>query len=202
MANTHSLDLELSSSQFAERADTASLSITGDFSIECWVKLEQLPSTATTIFSLVTKRESDTNESWIFNISTSDKLALIFSQDGTTGDRTNVGSDAAVVTAPDVGSWVHLAVTVDVSVPTVTLYKNGAAIASTAASADAVAMFDGNAAIRVGATDTTEVLFFDGKIDEIRIWDDIRSAGEISANYQTERQLKMKEYQKQLSHET
>ncbi len=45
MANTHSLDLELSSSQYASRADTASLSITGDITIEGWIKLESIGNT-------------------------------------------------------------------------------------------------------------------------------------------------------------
>lgn len=42
--NTYSLDLEASSSQYASRADTASLSITGDLAIECSIKPESLPT--------------------------------------------------------------------------------------------------------------------------------------------------------------
>lgn len=42
--NTHALDLEASSSQYASRADTASLSITSDIAIEAYVKLESLPA--------------------------------------------------------------------------------------------------------------------------------------------------------------
>ena len=42
--NTYSLDLELSSSQYATAADSASLSITGDISLEAFVKLESLPA--------------------------------------------------------------------------------------------------------------------------------------------------------------
>lgn len=42
--NTHSLNLEASSSMYADRADTASLSITGDLAIECWINMESLPT--------------------------------------------------------------------------------------------------------------------------------------------------------------
>lgn len=42
--NTYALDLEAGSSEFASRADTASLSITGDLSIECSIKPESLPT--------------------------------------------------------------------------------------------------------------------------------------------------------------
>ena len=50
MWNRYSLDLELSSSQYAYVADNPELSITGDITIEAWIKLEQLPSTAGTAF--------------------------------------------------------------------------------------------------------------------------------------------------------
>src|SRR3990167_3308618 len=42
--NTHSLDLEASSSQYATAADSASLSITGDITLEANVKAESLPA--------------------------------------------------------------------------------------------------------------------------------------------------------------
>ena len=47
--NRYSLDLEVSSTQYVYRADTASLSITGDLTQECLIKLEQLPSASTTM---------------------------------------------------------------------------------------------------------------------------------------------------------
>jgi hypothetical protein len=42
--NTHSLDLELSSSQYAYITDAnqTGLDITGDFTIEAWIKLNRL----------------------------------------------------------------------------------------------------------------------------------------------------------------
>ena len=55
MSNTHSLDLELSSSQYAYVADNADVSVTGDISIEAWIKLEQKASTAGTNFLIVDK---------------------------------------------------------------------------------------------------------------------------------------------------
>lgn len=42
--NTNSLDLESGSSQYADRADTASLSITGNISIRAQIKTESLPA--------------------------------------------------------------------------------------------------------------------------------------------------------------
>ena len=47
--NTHSVDLESTSSQYASRADTASLSITGDITLEAYLKPESLPTTGNTM---------------------------------------------------------------------------------------------------------------------------------------------------------
>lgn len=44
--NTYSLDLEASSTQYASRADTATLSITGNLSLEAWIKPETLPASS------------------------------------------------------------------------------------------------------------------------------------------------------------
>lgn len=52
--NTNSLDLEAGSSQYGYRADTASLSITGDLSLEAQIKPESLPTVGNSM-TLVSK---------------------------------------------------------------------------------------------------------------------------------------------------
>ena len=47
--NTKSIDFEASSSMYASRADTASLSITGDLTLEAYIKPESLPTTGNTM---------------------------------------------------------------------------------------------------------------------------------------------------------
>src|SRR3990172_7970335 len=59
--NTHSLDLEAGSSQYATAADSASLSITGDISIEINKKFESLP-TAGNEMVLVSKWNENSDE--------------------------------------------------------------------------------------------------------------------------------------------
>ena len=77
--NTSSLDLELSSSQYAYCADSVSLSFTGDITLEAWIKLEQLPSTAGTDFEVIWKFNDETdNRSYRLLISTTDKLQFIY----------------------------------------------------------------------------------------------------------------------------
>jgi len=68
--NTASLDLEASSSQYAGRADTASLSITGSLSIEAQIYPESLP-TGTDTMTLVSKwNEAGATRSYKFDIGT------------------------------------------------------------------------------------------------------------------------------------
>ena len=58
MANSHSLDLESSSSQYASITDASQtgLDITGDLTIELWAKFESLPSEYN--YSIVSKWEA------------------------------------------------------------------------------------------------------------------------------------------------
>lgn len=58
--NTSSIDLESGSSQYASRADTASLSITGDLCIEGYIKPESLPTTGNSMV-LFSKWDVNTN---------------------------------------------------------------------------------------------------------------------------------------------
>lgn len=56
--NTNSIDFEASSSQSATRADTASLSLTGDFTLEAYIKPESLP-TGSDQMTIMSKWEED-----------------------------------------------------------------------------------------------------------------------------------------------
>ncbi len=58
--NTYSLDLESSSSQYASRADTASLSITANLSLECYIKPESVPTSGNTM-TLISKWDENGN---------------------------------------------------------------------------------------------------------------------------------------------
>ena len=64
--NTHSIDLERDLSQYLTAADSASLSITGDITIECWAKAESAAPNNDTM-TLVSKLATvSNNHSFIF----------------------------------------------------------------------------------------------------------------------------------------
>jgi len=58
--NTKSIDFEASSSMYASRADTASLSITADLTLEAYIAPESLPST-NDVMTLISKWDENTN---------------------------------------------------------------------------------------------------------------------------------------------
>lgn len=192
MPNTHSVDLDRASSQYLSITDAAQtgLDITGDISIECWIKLDQLPSTAGSIFNIVMKWNAAANQrSYGFFFNAVDVLSFWGSDNGgfAAGHRLQAQSTAAAVTADDVGKWVHLATTVDVSegAAGILLYKNGDLIADSDVYNEATSLFNGTSIFAIGTRGDIDQ-FFDGMIDEVRVWNDIRTADEIKANWKRE----------------
>lgn len=175
--NRHSLDLELSSSQYAYIADNASLSITGDLTIEAWVKIESLPGSD---YVIIEKGDSGSFGYVLFiDDSNSDKLTFWFSDDGS-----SYGSQFSANTgfvSGDVGVWKHIAVSVDVSTPDALFYVNGSLVASTDDATADTSIFDNAENLAIGSRGDAG-LYFDGQIDDVRIWNDIRTPSEIDDN--------------------
>jgi len=181
MANTFSLDLELSSSQYAFVADTAPLSVTGDLTIEAWIKLEQLPTTVGATFIIACKFDAVPLRSYFFAVNSSDNK-LIF---GVSADGTNIPT-AISTTALTTGVWYHTAVTYNASAGTCAFYLDGSSDGT--GSSLNTSINDNASRFAIGANNTasTPIQFFDGLVDEVRVWNDIRTAQEISDNYLTE----------------
>ena len=181
--NQYSLDLELSDSQYAYVADNAELSITGDISIEAWVKLEQLPSTA--YYTILSKYDTGSDKrSYLFSIK-DDKLGIWYSQDGTEAGMTYLRSQVAWTSA-DVGKWIHVAVSTDVSAKTCVFYKNGASEAYDTINSGATSVYDSAINFNIGAFFVSASIYsasyFDGKLNNVRLWSDIRTESEVQDN--------------------
>ena len=84
------------------------------------------------------------------------------------------------------GDWVHVVVRWDFSTKTIDLFLNGTEVAdANFASFSAIAGFDATNNLTFGARDTngTKSMWFDGKMDEIRIYDQKLSEADITALY-------------------
>ena len=179
--NTHSIDLESGSSQYLSITDAAQtgLDITGDISVEAWIKRESIGVS----MYLISKFGNATGNwrTYALNITSDNFLEFNYNQDGTGGGWTQERADVAITST----DWQHVAATADVSAKTVILYVDGSAVASTQLASNATSIHDNAMAVHIGAADTGSASF-DGLMDEVRVWNDIRTAGEISDNYQQE----------------
>jgi len=179
MANSHSLDLELSSSQYAHAANSNSLDISGDITVECWMNLEQLPATVGA--HLYLGAQADPTPCWYWQVrNTTNKMAFIYWGNTPPTLYTYFLCDTAF-DGDDVGVWIHVAAAVDVSAKTANLYINGSLQNDTVVNATATSIYAGNSNFTLGATGGGGTPF-DGKIDDFRIWNDIRSTSEIDDN--------------------
>lgn len=188
-ANTHSIDLEESSSQYLSISDASQtgLDITGDISVEAWVKLEQLPSSASHHMGLINKwKVADDDLAFELQAASGDDLIFRYTSDGVG----NSQSDAKVTDffdANDVGEWVHVAATADVSqgATGTQIYKNGVAQTMNVGQSGATSIINTGAPFEIGR-DLNDSQTLDGLIDEVRVWNDVRTAQEIADNYQQE----------------
>jgi hypothetical protein len=178
--NTHSLDLEKDSSQYAEADDSASLDIVGDISFEAWVKLESLPSANGASMNIMGKADhSITEYSYLFYIYSDDKLVIYF---WSGGNSNTFVSASAIVTEDDLGHWIHLAATLDISESDgCKIYKDGSPVSVGAKSGTDTSINNTSAKFRIG-TYKGVGQYFDGLIDEARLWNDVRTPTEISDN--------------------
>ena len=149
--------------------------ISGSFTLEYWMKTSQVSLTGT---------------HWRFGSGIVDAYVAM----ATTGFGTSLlnGKLAFGIGGPDVtlqssttvndGEWKHVAVSWDQTTGTMNLYINGSLEATGAGSTMARTA---PTKIRIGSIQTDNN-FFNGSLDELRIWDGVRSSEEIKANLHNE----------------
>lgn len=186
MANTHSLNLDKDLSQYATitDGDQTGLDLTGDFTMEGWFKFESTPAIHSTFIGKYAASGSRSYILTLFNDGGTHKLRAIFSDNGS-----SVTFTAHVPTAGNFtfGVWYHIAAVYDASAGTIDWYINGSFDAQH--TGQKTSLFNSIAPFDIGMDRNTAgnpIRFFDGKIDEIRMWSDKRTAQEIADNYQQE----------------
>jgi hypothetical protein len=185
-----SLDLEASNSEYAyiSDGDQTDLNPTGDFTLEGQFQFESTPS-SDTMMPLITK----------YAVSSSNRTFQwgLYNDAGTLKIQAQVYNSAGsqdVVrwnwTPATDGTWFHLALTFDISQATASEFElfivgvsqgNGTVIVDNNISD----IKDSTVDFAIGmAREGTD--FFDGKIDDVRVWSDVRTSGEIDDNRDTE----------------
>lgn len=179
---SHSLDLELSSSQYASIADGSQtgLDLTTALTIEAWVRFESLSSGD--IQTIASKYDSGANQrayQFFMQYHTASgerRLGLNLSGNGSAVEQ------EYVLWTPQMGVWYHVAVSYS-NADEVKFYVDGSQQGATQTTAIA-SVHNSSAAFSVGSafSSGSALQFFDGLIKDIRVFSDIRTAGEIAAD--------------------
>ena len=173
--NTHSIDLERDSNQYLSIADASQtgLDITGDFTFELWANFE---SNINGVF--INKRGSAGNYSYNFYYTATNNIVLFLSNNGT-----SFVSKLWSFT-PTLSTWYHIAVTFDSSAGSAQLFINGVTKGTVTGLPNSI--YNSNVAFVIGSNPTVGNYQFDGLIDDVRIWNDVRTSTEIANNMNKE----------------
>lgn len=134
--------------------------------IECWVNLSALPASSA-YMGIISKQNA--YSLLIFNNGT----ATYFGFFNSTGSVTNIG-----ITRLSINTWYHVAFTFQSAVANGSnLYLNGNLEKN-----GTITVVNQNSLMRFGSPDGTSQ-FFNGYVDELRIWNVVRTATEIQQSY-------------------
>ena len=167
---TGSLNYVLDLDGTNDYVDCGNEALGGSISVECWVKPAQI---ATDWVGFVCKNEDkDSGEGvfWLGQHSTDGKVRFGVYLNGSS--ERYIDTDGAVISN---GSWYHVAATYDGNYQKI--YINGTLV-KTSSDLNTV-LPSGTSNYYIGLS--TEA-YFAGRIDEVRIWNDVRTAAEIADN--------------------
>ena len=150
--------------------DCGNEALGGSISVECWVKPAQI---ATDWVGFVCKNEDKASGEgvfWLGQHSTDGKVRFGVYLNGTS--ESYIDTDGAVISN---GSWYHVAATYDGNYQKI--YINGTLVKTSS---------DLNTVLPSGTSNyyigLSTAAYFAGRIDEVRIWNDVRTAAEIADN--------------------
>lgn len=181
---TNTASLSLNGSQYAYILDStqSGLKIKGDITIEAWIDPATLPSSGG-VKELICKRNSSGHSyaMRIYNNAGTYELAFLWTTNGS--DFTSFSKN---LNGLSISVWTHVATTLTAGTGTIDFYKNGTTIGSSTLG-HTTSIYDSNAPVAIGANASSTVVdIFIGLIDEVRIWNLVRTAAEIAANYNKE----------------
>lgn len=172
---------------YISHANQQGLGITGDITIELWIRIDQLPSVTGVPQEFVAKYNPETDSrSYVLYLESDNALHFICTADGTKDTPLRFASSDPFLIASDVGRWVHVAAAIDVDGQAATFYKNSSPVPLMRLLSLATVIYNGSAPFVIGAQRVYGVDCFDGLIDDVCVWNRTRSAAEIASDYNRE----------------
>ena len=164
------------------------------FSLTCWIKIASI-TTWDSIYSV-----GVTNGGWntgLMLFFTTSAIANGYSSGveipansivwGSDGYSNSVGAATAYAASPSVGSWAHVAVTLDVSGQTQEIYINGVAGTSPSGTIVTPGVFNSSYYMAVGSLAYHvwyNNFFFDGNMSDFRIYQSCLTSSQVAAIYE------------------
>jgi hypothetical protein len=179
--NTHSINLESESNQYLSIPDGSQtgLDVTGNLTMELWVKLESSPATNGAFVLIGKNNYPSEGGGYAFNyldVGGTKKLQMRLCDTSTT-----CYSDGAADYTLSIGTWYHLASTFDASNGEVRIYVNGSQVGSTVNSGLTQIVNNGGA-FALGDDPSDPSFNTDGLMDDVRVWDVTRAGAEVAAD--------------------
>lgn len=181
--NTYSIDFERGSTQHLSITDASqsNLDLSGDFTIEAWVKVESNPGTNEE-YAIVGKYNNNgvDQRAYLFNYqhnvsAGTYQLRSLISSDGTGGNTTFMTANQTLTP----GTWYHVAFSYTASSGSGTFYVNGSSVGTGSSGPSSIHNSSGEFQIGSFQTGGTDA-HFDGLVDEVRIWNIARTGTEIN----------------------
>lgn len=166
-------------SDYMQRADTATLSVTGDCTFECWVNFVSLPANGATMYLASKLETSKYSYSFgVYNNAGTYTLRASYSNDGSSVEDVDKSVSGGSLST---GTWYHFAFAFDASAASTEYYQNGSSLSTSSGSFTAI--HDNDSVFELGHRPVGDG-YLNGILTNVRLWGDIRSSGEISGNYQ------------------
>jgi hypothetical protein len=167
--------------QYLYAPDSPSLSITGDLTLELLVNLASLP-TGGNLMEFAGKWSDAGQSAYRFALLDAGgipKLEFLYSTDG----NYQSANQKSVAWTPSVDTWYHVAVTLTVATATIKFYVNGSQ-QGTDQVASGTSVFNGTDRFEIGAGKTayTPGWYLAGRVDEVRLWNCVRTQTQINDN--------------------
>lgn len=173
--NISSLHLQKSLSQYAFIPSSSTLALTGNLTIEAWIKFDSLPNTNDASMFINKADGTWAGNSYGFGLTDNSGTTALFFGIVTNG----IPTQGQVNWSPTPGNWYHLAVVYDTT-GTATFYVNGVNIGIASGLASSIQATSANLCI---GQDCGGHYFFDGGIDEVRLYSIARTQSQIQSDF-------------------
>lgn len=162
---------------YIDGGNNASLSITGDVTLEAWINMNAIVSGSPLLSFMASGETSDTNVFYVIEIASTGDIKLGHEYGAGVDQFTTI--DTNLVTE----QWYHLAVVRDDTAKTWKLFVNGVQSGSTYTYTNSA---DGGSSNRlnIGYNPSGPGYYFDGRIDNVAIYNRAKIASEIQSDYE------------------